>query len=90
MARTLGAVEHVAVVYGKVEREAEPSWVCGFECGQREFVSELVGIQRGVGRLLACGVGGEFGEVAIVVAFPVFDEKMSAVEFRRVGMTYIL
>jgi hypothetical protein len=70
VAGAVGAVENLVVEDGEVEGETEADGVRRWEFGGGDVRCLLVSLKGLVCRLFALGVGGELGEVTVVVALP--------------------
>lgn len=78
MARPLGRIEDLVVEDGEVEGEAQADGVGWREVDERDVLGGLVGEQRVLRGLLAVGAGLELGQVAVVVALGVDEERERA------------
>ena len=72
------------IIHREVERKAEARGVCRLERDRGVLVRVFVGVERRGGVRVVRLVLGEFGEVAIVVAAPVYLDQTRSVTISSV------
>jgi hypothetical protein len=85
LAGSLGRVENLVIEDGEVESQTQPNVVGGGQLGGGLVGSKLVGLQRLLGSLLSLVVGGELGQVSVVVTLHLVVEDDGLGQLAGVG-----
>lgn len=75
MTRLIRRVQNLIVENREVQGKAEPDWVCWCEVSLCDLGGILVSLEGQVGRVLALGTEGKFGQITVVVALPISRKK---------------